>query len=433
MKIVQFKKMFQASALALALSTSGYVFAQSSDEIVAIVNNSAILKSDLNQGINEIKAQYEANNANLPPDQILAQQALEQLILREAQLEQVKRFNVQPTENELNAAVLNVAKQSGSPNLADFQMKLDQQQAGLYNQVRNSIAENLAISKLRQQVVVSRIKISDQDVANFLKTPLGQAALGTQVHVLHARLSGNEAKQIAQPVREALMKGENLDKISKTYSTNSTQVEVVDMGFKNISEVPLDLAARISALDVGQTSMPIEMNNDIHLVKLLDRKTSDQKNLVTQYETRHILIQPTEVVSLEMAEQMINSLYQRLQAGEDFATLAATFSNDPGSALDGGRLGWVSSGMMVPEFEDKMKNTPQGEFSAPFQTQFGWHILQVTNVREQDMTKESQERMARQILGERQFDAEQDSWLRELRNNVYVDIKDPSLNRKNNQ
>ena len=113
--------------------------------------------------------------------------------------------------------------------------------------------------------------------------------------------------------------------------------------------------------------------------------------------------------------------------------MASTFSNDSGSARDGGSLGWVSPGVMVPEFETQMKNTPVGQISAPFQTQFGWHILQVTEVRQQDMTREYQERMARQILGERQFDAELDSWLREIRSNAFVEIKDPTLDRKKNK
>ena len=165
----------------------------------------------------------------------------------------------------------------------------------------------------------------------------------------------------------------------------------------------------------------------------MERKGGEQKALVPQYLTRHILIQPSEVVSPENAKQMIDSLYNRLKQGEDFTVLASTFSNDTGSARDGGSLGWVSPGVMVPEFEQQMKNTPVGQFSKPFQSQFGWHILQVSETRQQDMTQEYQERMARQLLGERQFDAELDSWLRETRNNAYVEIKDPQLDPKRNR
>lgn len=428
----QLQQIFKTSILALSIVASTSVFAENKDEVVAIVDNNVILKSDLAQSLAEIKQQYQNTNQNqaIPPEQILEQQALEQLILREAQLEQVKKFNIRPDENALNAAILNIAKQSGSPSLEAFQQKLDAQAPGTYQGLRYRVAEDLAINRLRQQAVMSRIKISDQDVANFLSTPQGQAALGSQVHVLHLKISGEKAQQVAQQALKEFKTNNNISDISKQLSTKETKVESADMGFRNLTEMPNELAARVSVLDVGQTTDLIPANNEFHILKLVDRKNGDQKAIIPQYKTRHILIQPSEVVSPEDAKQMIESIYTRLQAGEDFATLASTFSNDPGSARDGGNLGWVNPGVMVPEFEEIMKTTPVGQISKPFQSQFGWHILEVTDTRQQDMTKDYQKNMARQILGERQFDAELDSWLREVRNNAYVDIKDPALSPK---
>lgn len=434
MKTKQLKQFFKATALAIALSSSMPTFAQTSDEVIAVVDNSVILRSDLEQSVAETKRQLEAQKRQVPPDQYLEQQALEQLILRQTQLEQVKRYNIKADEKSLNEAVLKVANQSGSNSLEAFQQKLDKMAPGTYESLRKRIAEDLAINRLRQQIVMSRIKISDQDVANFLKTPQGQAALGSQVHVIHARVSGdNNAEAVAKQVRTALSNSNDIAAISKQYSTNDVKVEGADMGFRNLSEIPTELAARVTPLQAGQTSELIVARDGIHIIKLLERKGSEQKAIIPQYKTRHILIQPSEVVSPENAKQMIDSIYNRLKAGEDFAVLAATFSNDSGSARDGGSLGWVSPGVMVPQFEEKMKSTPVGQFSEPFQTQFGWHVLQVTETRQQDMTQEYQERMARQILGERQFDTELDSWLREIRNNAFVEIKDPSLDRKNNK
>ena len=434
MKTKQLKQFFKATALAIALSSSMPTFAQTSDEVVAVVDNSVILRSDLEQSVAETKHQLEAQKRQVPPDQYLEQQALEQLILRQTQLEQVKRYNIKADEKSLNEAVLKVANQSGSNSLEAFQQKLDKMAPGTYESLRKRIAEDLAINRLRQQIVMSRIKISDQDVANFLKTPQGQAALGSQVHVIHARVSGeNNVEAVAKQVRTALDSSNDIAAISKQYSTNDVKVEGADMGFRNLSEIPTELAARVTPLQVGQTSELIAARDGVHIIKLLEREGSEQKAIIPQYKTRHILIQPSEVVSPENAKQMIDSIYNRLKAGEDFAVLAATFSNDSGSARDGGSLGWVSPGVMVPQFEEKMKSTPVGQISEPFQTQFGWHVLQVTETRQQDMTQEYQERMARQILGERQFDTELDSWLREIRNNTFVEIKDPSLDRKNNK
>ncbi|ENW90753.1 MULTISPECIES: peptidylprolyl isomerase [Acinetobacter] len=432
MKTPQLKQFFKATALALCISSAAPAFAQTVDQVVAVVDNSVILQSDLAQTAAEMQQQLQAQNKTVPPAQYLQQQALEQLIVRQAQLEQVKRYNIKPDEKALNEAVMRVAQQNGSKSLEDFQQKVDRIAPGTYASLRNRIAEDLAINRLRQQVVMSRIKISDQDVDNFLKTPQGQAALGSQAHVLHVRVSGENAQATAEQVKTALNNSNDLNAINKQFSTAATKVESADMGFRSLSEIPAELAARVSALDVGQTTELIAVNDGIHVLKLVDRKAGEQRALVPQYQTRHILIQPTEVVSPENAKHMIDSLYNRLKAGEDFAVLAGTFSTDTGSARDGGSLGWVSPGVMVPEFEQQMKSTPVGEISQPFQTQFGWHILQVTDTRQQDMTREFQERMARQILGERQFDTELDSWLREIRSNAFVDIKDPNLDRKNN-
>ena len=436
MKTVQLKHFFKATALALALSSSMTTFAQSSDEVVAVVDNSVILKSDLEQGIAELKHQLETQKKQLPPEQYLQQQALDQLIIRQAQLEQVKRYNIKPNERELNEAVLKVAGQSGSKSLEAFQQKLDGIAPGTYESLRNRIAEDLAINRLRQQVVMSRIKISDQDVENFLKTPQGQAALGNQAHVIHIRVSGDDQaalEKTAKLVKAELNNSNDVKAIDQKFTTKTVKVEGADMGFRSLSDIPAELAARVSTLQEGQTTDLIPVRDGIHVLKLIERKGGAQKAIVSQYQTRHILIQPSEVVSPENAKQQIDSIHNRLKAGEDFAVLASTFSNDPGSARDGGSLGWVNPGVMVPEFEVQMKNTAVGQISAPFQTQFGWHILQVTDMRQQDMTREYQQRMARQILGERQFDAELDSWLREIRSNAFVEVKDPNLDRKKNK
>lgn len=435
MKTMQLKQIFKATALALCLSSAmtTYAAAQTKDEVVAVVDNSVILRSDLAQGVAEISHQFEKSKKTPPPEQYIQQQALEQLIIREAQLEQVKRYNIRPDEKALNEAVLKVAKDAGSPNLEAFQQKLDKLAPNTYAGLRNRVAEDLSINRLRQQVVTSRIKISDQDVKNFLSTPQGQALLGNQVHVLHLRIAGENATQIATQIKKELDTNNDIQALSKKYSVNGVQVDAADMGTRSLSDIPADLAARVTTLQTGQTSELIPARDGVHVLKLLERKGGEQKALVPQYLTRHILIQPSEVVSEDNAKQMINSLYTRLKQGEDFSVLAATFSNDPGSARDSGSLGWVSPGVMVPEFEKRMKETAVGQISEPFQSQFGWHILQVTDTRQQDMTKEYQERMARQLLGERQFDAELDSWLRETRNNAFVEIKDPQLDRKQNK
>lgn len=432
MKTKQLKHLMKATALTLLLSTSLPSFAQSNNQIVAVVDSSVILASDLVQAMEQLQQQLTTQKREIPPQPYFAQMALEQLINRQAQLEQVKRFNVPIDEKTLNEATLTVAQKNGFKNLESFQQSVDAKVKGSYATLRANIANDLALERVRQQQVNSRIKITDQDVENFLKTPQGQAALGIQMQILQFRISGENTEKVAQLVKTALNQSNDIKAISQKFTQNGTTVQGADTGLRSLSELPAELAARLTPLDVGQVSEPISSPDGTYVLKLLDRKAADQKIIVPQYQTRHILIKTSEVVSADAAKQMIDNLYDRLKAGEDFATLAATFSNDPGSARDGGSLGWVNLEMMVPEFDTTMKNTAKGQISTPFETQFGWHILQVTDIRQHDMTKEYQQRVARQMLGERQFNSELDNWLREVRNNAYVEIKDPRLDSKKN-
>ena len=433
MKTQNFKKLFKATALTLLISSSMHVFAEPTDQVVAVVGNSAILQSDLTQGIAEAAHQLQAQKKEVPPTEYLRVQVLNQLITQNAQMEQVKRYGLKADEKSLNEAVLKIASQSGINNLEAFQQKLDSVAPGTYEVLRNRISDDLLIQRLRQQQVMSRIKISDQDVDNFLKSPEGQAAVGSQVHVIHMRISGSVAEseltQTAQKIKKDLSSSDDFKAIEKKYSNGAVKVDGADMGFRSLSDIPTELSARVSVLNPGQSTELIQAKDGLHVLKLLERKGAEQKALVPQFETRHILIKTSEVVSPENAKQTIDSIYNRIKAGEDFSTLAATYSNDPGSARDGGSLGWVSPGMMVPEFDAKMKAATVGQVTEPFETQFGWHILLVSGTRQQDMTQEYQQRMARQILGERQFDSELDSWLRELRSSTYIEVKDPELSK----
>lgn len=427
MKTQNLKKLFKASALAITISSSMSAFANPTDQVIAIVGKSAILKSDLDQGVAEAKHQIQAQKKEAPPQNVIESQVLNQLIIQNAQLEQVKRFALQADEKSLNEAVLKVANQSGSKSLEEFQEKLDKLAPGTYEVLRARVADDLLIQRLRQQQVMSRIKISDQDVENFLKSPEGQAAVGSTVHVLHLRISGDapaeELNKTAQAVKTALNSSNDLKAIEKQFSTATIKIEGADMGTRSLSDIPPELATRVSVINPGQTTDLITVKDGVHVLKLIERKANDKRALVPQFNTRHILIKASEVVSPENAKQMIESIFNRVQSGDDFATLAATYSDDPGSARDGGSLGWVSPGMMVPEFDKTMQSAEIGKVSQPFESQFGWHILQVTDTRQQDMTNEYHKRMARQILGERQFEAELDSWLRELRSSTYIEIK----------
>lgn len=305
----QLKRFFKATTLALLISSSVSVFATTNDEVVAVVGDSAILRSDLDQLTTDLSRQLQAQKLPIPSQQELQQQALSKIILNQAQLELVKRYNIQPSESEIDAAVLDYANKQGMQTLTAFQSRLDAQYPGAYQTVRQRIAQQLAINILRQQQIMSRIHISDQDVTNFLNTPQGQAAIGSQAHLLHLRVSGTDATSaeallsVANQVKAALTLSDNIPEISRRFSKDGIKVEGADMGDRSLADIPAELAARAAAIQPGQTSELIPARDGIHVLKLLDRKASDKKVMVEQYHVRHILIQPSEVLTAEQAKQ----------------------------------------------------------------------------------------------------------------------------------
>ena len=403
------------------------------DKVVAVVDSNVILESDLDQAIVVTKQQLAARQQPVPAENILRSEVLRQLILKQAQLERVKRANVGLDEATLNAAIKEIAKQEGVDSLEEFQAKLDARAPGTYAALRRQVNDDLSVNRLRQQQVTARIKVSEQDIDNYLNSPQGKASLGNEVHVVHLRIALPKnassdaikaAGNLANKVVKDLQTSTNIDGVIKNNQNSTYHIEGADMGWRPLSEMPNELASKVSALANDEVTRPIRAADGFHVIKLLDRRGGSERKIVKQYKVRHILIRPSEIVSPSDAEQQIKQLYNRAANQENFANLASTFSNDPGSAANGGDLEWVTTGMMVPEFDAVMVKTPVGQISQPFQTQFGWHILKVEDTRQQDVTEQHKRNMARQVLAERQFDQELDNWLRELRADAYVEIKD---------
>ncbi|RYY78269.1 MAG: peptidylprolyl isomerase [Moraxellaceae bacterium] len=428
------RQMLKTTLMAALLASSFMVNAAQEplDKVVAVVDNSIILESELDRSMAAAKQQLSQRNQATPPDNILRAEVLRQVILKRAQLERVKRLGVTIDEATLNAAVAEIAKQEGARSLADFQTKLDARAPGSYAALRRQISDDLSVNRLRQQQVSARIKVSDQDIDNFLNSPQGKSALTSEVHVAHLRVALPEnstaaqvqvAENLADKLRTDLLTSTDIDAVVKRNQSSLYPVEGIDMGWRNSDDMPDELAAKVSALDLNQVTMPIRAADGFHVLKLIERRGNGSRTIVQQFKVRHILLRPSEVLSPSDAEQQINRLYKRANT-ENFADLASTFSNDPGSASNGGDLGWVSPGSMVPQFEEVMQKTPVGQISKPFQTQYGWHILKVEDTRQQDITEQSRRSKARQVLAERQFDQELDNWLREIRAETFVEVKD---------
>ena len=406
------------------------------DGVIAIVNDTPILRSQLDRAVAQASAQLQAQNKPVPPAQQLYPQVLDQLITKQIQLDIIKHQGLQAEENAVNAALTNLAQQNGVASLAEFQQKLDAQRAGSYQALRQKVSEDLAIQTLQQQQLSSRIKISDQDVDNFLKSPESNALEKSQYRTLHIRVpfeadaagktSDKQKKQaltVATQIAKNLQaENANIEQIMTDAQTNyNAQIQGGDMGYHVAAELPTELSKNITALEVGQVTNPIATAEGYNVIKLVDKRGGQQK-IIDQWHTRHILISPSTALPADMAKQQIDTIYEKLRQGEDFATLASTYSKDPGSASNGGDLGWVSEGDMVPSFEAMMKKTSVNDYSVPFQSQFGWHILKIDEKRQKDVSDVYRKNMAREILYQRMAPQALDDWMQDLRAQAYVKI-----------
>ena len=425
----------QASNTANQNAVSRLTPANSTDGIVALVNENAILKSELVDAITQTQARARAAGEPIANSAQLQSEVLNALILRELQLSMVKRVGLSPDETEINQRLAQIAQSQGLNSISALQQRLDAARPGSYAALRAQLIEDAAIQELQQRQISRRVRISEQDIDAFLASPeakrLNQSEYQT-VHVRvpyiddYSRLSAaqrEEALKVAQDLRTRLL-APNVnvsEAVAASQGSYPIPIQGGDMGFHKAASLPTELSSKITNLDIGAVSEPLLTPEGIDIVKLADKKASDTM-LIPQWHTRHILVKVDELQTDALAEQKINDLYEQLRNGADFASLASTYSDDPGSAGRGGDLDWVSEEDMVGPFEATMKNTAVGDYSAPFKTQFGWHILKVDGKRQQDVSEQYRRNMARQALYQRLAPQAQEDWLQELRAGAYIQV-----------
>jgi len=400
------------------------------DRVITIVEDSVILESELTDRVNEIKLQISGQQRQLPPNDILVKQVLERLILESIQIQMARQMGVRVDDNEVNSAMTNIAKQNDL-NLEQFKEAIEAD--GLsYRSLRNQIRREITINHVRQRHIGSRVQVSKQDVENFLDSKVGKTKLAADFRLGHILIALpdaptsdmlKEAGDIAMKLYHKLKANPDaFAEIATSQSAGRNALEGGDLGWRGAAQLPTIFAEVALEMKVGEIALPIRSASGFHIIKVNDKRGGTTM-FVDQTEVRHILVKPNEIRSDSDAEQLILDIYQRIQEGSDFIDLAKTYSDDPGSALKGGDLGWVSPGTMVPEFEATMKNTDIKKVSAPFRSQFGWHILEVKNRRNQDMSEEYKLGHARNLVRKRKFDEELQVWLREIREEAFVEVK----------
>ena len=400
------------------------------DKIVAIVDDDVVLKSELDQRMDAIVAQLTQSGTQMPPEKILEQQVLERLISERLQLTMGYDSGVRISDEELNQAITRVAA-SNKISVAQYIEQVALQGSSI-SAMRGEIRNELTIMRVQQGKVMRRIRISEQELDNFLKSEEGRFVTSPDVNIGQILLSissDSNRKSIDQVVGRAdllfnqIEQGADFRAIAIANSADQSALQGGDLGWRKMAQLPGVFIDAVEKLDIGEVSQPIRSAAGYHLIKLYERRGGEEQ-LVEQHFARHILIKPNQIRDQKTTINQLNELRKRSIAGEDFAILAKEFSEDPGSALSGGELGWSTPGMFVPEFEQTMGTIAINDISEPFASQFGWHILQVTERRQQDFSSEILRNKAQSMLRQRKYEEELQVWLQEIRDEAFIEIKE---------
>jgi peptidyl-prolyl cis-trans isomerase SurA len=396
------------------------------DQVVAIVDDDIILASELRERVAALTETLKSRGMDLPAEDAIIRETLDRLILESIQLQKGVRVGVRISDAQLDAAIQNIAAQNRM-SLEQFIAALEQQGQS-YPQMREQVRREMIIQRVQAGNVNQRIQITPKEVDNFLATEDGRKLTQPEYHLLHALLPlspsvSPEAEAAAKAYIEEMLKrirsGQSFESVVRT--SGQYQFSGGDLGWRKAEDLPSLFADVAPKLEVGATSDPIRSESGFHLINLAELRGGEQ--IVPQTQARHILIKPSEILTDDQARELVQSLRTRAEAGEDFGDLARQYSEDIGSAQEGGELGWTSPGQMVPEFEQAMAATAIGEISQPVRTQFGWHILKVEGRRNQDMTSEALRNKAADYLHNRKYQEELDAWLQQIRDEAFVDIK----------
>ena len=417
------------TACCLLLSLNIHSKIELLDRVVAVVDSGVIMESQLNSRVEEILQRIKNDNAELPPLNLIEEQVLDRLIIEEIQLQIADRAGIKISDSELNQTLARVAAQNNL-SLEEFRIKLEGEGTS-YRSFRDTIRKELIIQRVQRGKVGAKIDISEQEIENFINSEEGKTQLAEQYNVQHILLSvsrGSTEKEIeeikinANSLISRLNDGESFEKLAASFSAGQNALEGGYLGWRTEAELPSLFAEVVTELKVGEIASPLRSGAGFHILKLIDKRGNTVKFL-DQTLARHILVQPSEIRTENQAEELINTIYERLTSGEDFKQLARQYSEDPGTKMDGGELGWSNPGDYDPAFEQTLNATKIGELSKPVKSSFGWHVIEVMDRRNEDVSQEEQKDRAFRIIFDRKFEQELQTTLIELRAEAYVDIK----------
>jgi len=426
------KQFFRSFALLLAMGIVATPVLAGDDivplnRIVAVVNDQVLTQNELKSELFAVRQQLRQQGIRPPSDEVMNKQVLERLVTTQIQLQNAALVGIVVDEETLNNTISNIAAQN-SLSLAEFREVL-QRDGFKFTVFREDIRKEIIIRRLRQRQVESRITVTEQEIDDFIATQKAQGNINSDYHLGHILVALPEgatpaqiktSKHKALGILEELKNGADFRQTAITVSDGRQALQGGDLGWRKSGELPTLFADVIVNMKVGDVNEPIRSASGFHIITLFDFRDSE-RHLIKQVQARHILIK-ARADSADPAVQL-NELRARIEAGEDFALLAKRFSDDTGSAQNGGDLGWVSQGMMVKPFEAVIFGLKDGEISAPFESQFGWHMAQVLEHRDFDNTEEHNNSRVRDLIFQRKSEEEHLSWLRKMREEAYVEYR----------
>ena len=399
------------------------------DKVIAIVDDDIIMQSELDGRTRSIARRLQQQGTSAPPNSVLEQRVLNQLILESIQLQRADMAGIRISDDLLNQTIANIAS-SNNMTLEQFEAQLAME-GETYAGAREQIRREMLVARLQQSAVDRRVRVTELEVENFLASKEGRTQSGVEYllgHILIAVAESASEEEVAavaaraESVLAQIRDGADFRKVAVAESDGRLALEGGVIGWRKENELPSIAADILPTLAVGEPSKILRTGSGFHIITPLEKRGGTEQ-IVDQYHVRHILISPSEIRTDDEAKSIINKLHDRLMNDEDFATLAKSNSDDPVSAIDGGELNWVNKGQMVPEFEEVMLSSEVGAISPPFKSDFGWHILQVLETRKQDVGAQLQANQARQVIRRRKYEEELVSWLQEIKSESYIEVK----------
>ena len=409
---------------------SSYAYAvEEIDSIAVIVNDDIITNREINDRLHEFKLQIQSQGKKLPPEELLRKKIIERMITDNIQLQLARAQGINIDDLRLNKALESIAR--SNQTTLDEMRRVLQSRGVSYDTFREQTRRDMIMRELQRRVIFGRVKVSDQEIENFLEQQkqFGDTA-NEKYHLAHILIATPEAaspedvekaENRAQSVISELQQGKSFNDVALNFSDGRHALKGGDLGWRGAADLPPLFLNTARKLKKGEVSPPLRSASGFHILKLLDKKT--RQYIVKQTHARHILIKTDELTTDDEARKKLQQIKQRIDQGEDFAKLAAEYSQDPGSKTEGGDLGWATEGTFVPRFTEVMNSLDENQISEPFKSQFGWHILQVLGRRQQDETQKVIRRNAARAIQNRKADEELQIWLRRIRSEAYVEYR----------